>query len=100
MYTASCRGRTNIFSRKHRKKTHRKVETTRNWSLFQISHKSRKHENEDKTKVPDFLRPNSSSFHILGTKALCFFVEDYCVAIIFPIHSIKLFIRGFAVVYA
>ena len=36
-------------------------------------------------KVPD-LRPNSSFFHILGSKALCCFVEDYCGAIIF-LHS-------------
>ena len=65
--------------------------------MLQISYKSQEHENEDKNEVLNFLRPNSSLFLILGYEALCCFVAALLFLLI---HSIKLFIRGFAVVHA
>ena len=63
-------------------KTHDKVGRTRSWSLLQISHKSHKHENEDKNEATNFSLPSSSLFLILGSKSLCCFVEVLYRAII------------------
>ena len=63
-------------------KTHDKVGRTRSWSLLQISHKSHKHENEDKNEAPNLSLPSSSLFLILGSKGLCCFVEVLYRAII------------------
>ena len=59
-------------------KTHDKVGRTRSWSLLQISHKSHKHENEDKNEAPNFSLPSSSFFLILVSEGLCCFVPFYC----------------------
>ena len=75
-------GNVRIFFLETSLKTHDKVGRTRSWSLLQISHKSHKHENEDKNEAPNFSLPSSSLFLILGSKGLCCFVEVLYRAII------------------
>ena len=75
-------GNVRIFFLETSLKTHDKVGRTRRWPLLQISHKSHKHENEDKNEAPNFSLPSSSLFLILGSKSLCCFVEVLYRAIV------------------
>ena len=98
MYTASCWECTN-FSLGNIKKNHGKVARMRNWSLLQISYKSHEHEDEDKNKVPDFLWSNSS-FSFSDLRLFVVLWRIIAALSFFLIHSIKLLIRGSAVVDA